>query len=287
MPPISVEWSSKYFMLKIIISSLFFLFIPTFVFAESPSKVTLPVPFYWEIPDGIWVPPWSGACEEASIVAVEGYYLRQPKVIVKKSFAKTTMAPLFKIEDRIFGYNSDTDGAEIVRLINDYSSFEATLKDNPTLEEIKAELAAGRPVITLHFGYDLNNPRHRFRRGGSSYHVMAITGYDDTKGEFLVNDSELPDGIDFRYKYDTILSTLHDFNHKTKKADGPARVVFTSPKSIVKAPGSGRIYLVRDNKKYYISNPAVFGNHRWKWSLVKTIDKDALDQMAGGETMKK
>lgn len=275
-------------MLKILILAAFFLFQPALTrAAEIPKKITLPVPFYWEIPDGIWVPPWSGACEEASIVAVEGYYLKQPKKIVGKADAKATMSPLFKIEDRIFGYTSDTSGAEIVKLINDYTSFDATLKENPTLDEIKAELAAGRPVITLHLGYDLNNPRHRFRRGGSSYHVMTITGYDDAKGEFLVNDSELPDGIDFRYKYGTILSTLHDFSHLTRKADGPARVVFTASKTIVKAFGSNRVYLIRDNKKYYISNPTVFTNHRWKWSLVKALDKEILDQMAGGETIKK
>lgn len=273
-------------MKKVIILGIFFLFLPAFVKAEISQKVSLPVPFYWEIPDGIWVPPWSGACEEASIVAVEGYYLKKSMRIVPRVEAKKTMLPLFDIENKIFGYNSDTSGSEIVRLINDYTSFDARLKDNPTLEEIKAELAAGRPVISLHYGYDLNNPRHRFRRGGSSYHVMAITGYDDAKGEFLVNDSELPDGIDFRYKYGTILSTLHDFNHQTKKADGPARVVFTSPKQIVKTAKSNRIYLVRDNIKYYITSPTVFTNHRWKWSLVKLIDQETLDQFTAGENLK-
>ena len=274
-------------------SSFFFLFLLLVtlfgrvkgVLAAVPAKISLPVPFYWEIPDGVWVPPWSGACEEASIAAVEGYYLKQPKKIVKKADAKQIMFPLFGIENRIFGYNSDTSGSEIVRLINDYTSFDATLRDNPTLMEIKNELANGHPVISLHYGYDLNNPRHRFRRGGSSYHVMVITGYDDAKGEFLANDSELPDGIDFRYKYGTILSTLHDFNHQTKKADGPARVIITAPKMIVKAAGSSRIYLVRDNKKYYISSPQVFGNHRWKWSLVKSMDKTALDAMEAGKSI--
>lgn len=273
-------------MKKIAFFSLFFLAAPLFVnAAEAPQKVNLPVPFFWEIPDGVWTPPWSGACEEASIAAVEGYYLHQPRKIVNKIDEKKTMSPLFTIEDRIFGYNSDTSGAEIVRLINDYTSFDATLKDNPTLEEIKAELAAGRPVISLHYGYDLNNPRHRFRRGGSSYHVMVITGYDDATGEFSVNDPELPDGIDFHYKYDIILSTLHDFSHTTKHADGSARVIFTAPKMIVKAAGGSRVYLIRDNKKYYISRPVVFTNHRWKWSLVKSIDKDTLAAMMSGETI--
>lgn len=254
---------------------------------NKPAKVSLPVPFYWEIPDGVWVAPWSGACEEASIVAVEGYYLKKPKATVKKVEAKNTMQPLFAIENRIFGYNSDTNAAETAKLINDYTSFDAVVKENPTLDEIKNELIAGRPVITMHYGYGLQNPRHRFRQGGSSYHVMSIVGFDDQKKEFIVNDSELSDGIDLRYKYDIILSTLHDFDHKTKKANGPARVVFTMPKVIAKAAGSSRLYLVRDNKKYYIASPAVFKNHRWSWSLIQSMDKTTLDAMPNGETITK
>jgi hypothetical protein len=265
--------------------AIFFFIIPGIANAATPEKISLPVPFLWEIPDGVWVPPWSGACEEASILAVEGYYLNKPKQIIKRVDAKNLMSPMFTIENKIFGYNSDTTAEENVKLINDYTSFDAVIKENPTLEEIKNELRAGRPVISLHYGYDLNNPKHRFRRGGSSYHVMAIVGFDDVKGEFLVNDSELSDGIDFRYKYATIMNTLHDFNHKTKHADGPPRVLFTMKKTIVKAVGSNRIFLIRDNKKHYISNPAVFKNHRFSWSLVKTIEKSNLDKYEIGESI--
>ncbi|MFA6105304.1 MAG: C39 family peptidase [Patescibacteria group bacterium] len=265
--------------------AVFFLLIPTLSHAASVEKISLPVPFLWEIPDGVWVAPWSGACEEASIIAVENFYLKKPKAIIKKVEAKNQMLPLFSIETKIFGYNSDTNAAENLKLINDYTSFDAKIIDNPTLEEIKDELRAGRPVISLHYGYDLKNPRHRFRRGGSSYHVMAIVGFDDAKGEFLANDSELPDGIDFHYKYATIMDTLHDFDHKTKHADGPPRVLFTKPKTIVKANGSNKIFLLRDNKKYYISNPAVFKNHRWSWSLVKTVDKSVLSNLESGSSI--
>ena len=197
------------------------------------------------------------------------------------------MSPLFAIENKIFGYNTDTTAAETALLINDYTSYDAKVVDNPTLDDIKAELRAGRPVITVHYGYDLKNPRHRFRRGGSSYHVMALVGFDDAKGEFLVNDSEMNDGIDFRYKYAIIMDTLHDFDHYTKKANGPARAIFTRPKMLVKAGGGKRIYLVRDNKKYHISSPFVFKDHRWSWSLVKTIDRATLDSYSLGASINK
>lgn len=272
--------------------SLFFLllpFIPSLALAQTsipsalPSKVSLKVPFVWEIPDGVWVPPWSGACEEAAMTAVDQFYLNSGKRILPKAEAKADMLPIFSFEDKLFGYNGDTDAAEIAKAINDFSSFDATIVRNPTLSDIKSELAADHPVLSLHYGYALNNPRHRFRRGGSSYHVMTLTGYDDATGQFTVNDSELSDGIDYHYKYDIILATLHDFNHKTKHADGPPTVIFTRAKTIVKAAGSARIYLVRDGVKHYISNPAVLKNHRISWKLVKTIDKATLNSFTTGD----
>src|SRR3989344_1530582 len=255
--------------------------LPANVAAEE--RISLPVPFVWEIPDGAWVKPWNNACEEASVIMTEAFYLGTPKKNFSRTEAKEAMFPLFGIEDRLFGSNADTDAARTTQLINDYTAFDATIKENPTLEEIKAELQQNHPVISLHYGYGLQNPHHRFRRGGSSYHMMVIVGFDEDKKEFLVNDPELKTGLDYPYPYDTILNTLHDFNHKTRKADGRPVVLFTSPKQIVKSAGSQRVYLVRDDKKYYITNQAVFKNHRWPWKLVKTVDKSWLERLTSGE----
>lgn len=250
--------------------------------STTPSKVSLPVPFLWEIPDGVWVPPWSGACEESSVLMVEQFYLGRKNRSYGRTEAKDLIWPLFGIEDRLFGGNLDTNSTRTLKLINDYTAFDAKIKLRPTLDDIKTELAAGRPVISLHYGRDLKNPHHRWRQGGSSYHMMAIVGYDEKTEEFIVNDPELKDGIDLRYKYDIILSSLRDFNHTTKKADGTPVVLFTKPKEIVKARGGSRIFLVRDGVKHYISNPAVFKNHRWSWSLVKEVDPKYLKNLPSG-----
>ena len=250
--------------------------------AALAQTVSLAVPHLWEIPDGRWVPPWSGACEEASLIMVENFYLKNSQIAFTARQSKALMYPLFLIEDKLFGSNLDTNSTRTIKLINDFSSYDAAIKENPTVEEIKNELAAGRPVMSLHYGYDLNNPRHRFRRGGSSYHMMVVAGFDEAKQEFLVNDPELPDGLDFRYAYDTILGSLNDFNHATKRANGPPVVLFTRPKQIVKAAGGRRLYLVRDNIKYYIGHPRVFKNHRWSWGLVTEADKHWLDSLPSG-----
>jgi hypothetical protein len=197
--------------MKIFYASLlafFILFCGQKALATDFASVNLAVPHIWEIPDGLWVKPWNGACEEASIAMIDQYYLGQNKLIFGRIESKRLMQPLFGIEDKIFGYNSDTNAEENARLINYYTSFSAKIIQNPTLEEIINELKSGRPVISMHYGYALNNPRHSFRQGGSSYHVMVINGFDDQNKQFLVNDSELKDGLDFRYNYDTILESL-------------------------------------------------------------------------------
>ena len=248
------------------------------------SFVNLNVPFIPEVADGRWLPPWSNACEEASIIMVEQSYLGvAPR---NRTEEQNLMLPLFDWEVKEFGSHSDTDAARTARIINEFSSFEATVVTEPNLEVIKAELAAGRPVFSFHYGYGLNNPLLRFRRGGSSYHVSVLVGYDEAKKEFLMNDTGQPKGLDWRYTYATILSTLHDFDHKRHAADGPPVVLFTRPKQLVRAPGSGRIYLVQDGAKRRVLSPAVFKKYRISWAAVKTISPEELTALPDGEVFK-
>jgi len=248
---------------------------------RSPERVALGVPHVWEIPDGVWVRPWSGACEEASIIMIDRYYTRGSTPISRPE-SKALMYPLFGIETSLFGYNTDTNAAETARLMNDYSSVEATPKYHPSLDDLKNELRAGRPVITMHYGRGLQNPKHAWARGSSSYHVLVLVGFDDAKNEFIVNDSELQFGGAYRYSYDLVMGSLHDFDHKTNKADGPPAAVFTSPKRFLRAKGYHRIYLVRGNEKRYITRPSVFHNRRWAWGLVRDVDPAVIEALDTG-----
>lgn len=255
------------------------------VIAVEPRSINLNVPQIWEIPDGVWVKPWNGACEESSMTMVESFYLKTHTGTVPNAIAKKMMQPLFAIEDKLFGSNSDTNATRTAKVINDRMAFEATVKYNPTLNDIRHELQNGHPVISMHYGYDLNNPKHAFRQGGSSYHVMVINGYNDDKKVFYVNDPELRDGLDYPYSYDTILTTLHDFNHATHKADGKPVVLFTKPRLLAKIEGSGKIYFIDEGIKHHVTSPVVFTNRRWSWSSVKVISKDELASYTVGDSI--
>ncbi len=186
------------------------------------------VPYIAETPDGVWTGPWKNACEEASIAMVEFFY--NGKASVTKDEAKTYMSNLFEIEDRLWGQNANSTALQTALLINDYTEFEATVVDNPTIEAIQEELRAGRPVITPLNGFELGNRNIPFLPTGSGYHMLVIIGYDDVTDVFIVqDDGDEETGEEHRYRYDTFMESLHDYNEAQKKTNGPARVLFTRP----------------------------------------------------------
>ena len=119
------------------------------------KQVILAVPYVPEAPDGNWTGPWKNACEESSIAMVEYYYTGNstPSKIASKAF----MWDLFSKQNSLYGSNADADSVRTNYLINNFSSFYGKVIDNPTLEQIKKELQQKRPVISLHYGFDLKN----------------------------------------------------------------------------------------------------------------------------------
>lgn len=254
---------------------------------NTAQRVQLNVPFIWEIPDGVWTPPWSGACEEASVRMVDQFYLGDTRTMIPRAEMKTLMAPLFSWQTATYGSNLDSDAARTAAMVQANLGYSVTIANNPTLEEIKQQLRDGHPVISLHYGYGLKNPKHRFRAGSSSYHMMVITGYDDAKQEFIINDPELRDGRNIRYRYSIIMDSLHNFNHTTKRADGAPVVLFTSSEELVKTASRHRVYLVRNGKKQYITHPRAFATHSWGRRPVKVVDAAWLNALPNGPDITK
>lgn len=194
----------------------------------KPDKYILDVPYISEAPDGNFSGNWKNGCEEASITMVEKYYAGQKSVGVIE--AMSFMQNLFDTEDRLYGTNASTDAAQTIKIINNYTSFSALIKDNPTIEDIRRQIRIKRPVISLHYGFDLQNPDIPFSRVGSYYHMLVIVGYDNKAQEFITNDDgDMKSGKDHRYDYNLFMNSLHDYNLALNRTDGPPRVIFTSP----------------------------------------------------------
>ena len=109
--------------------------------------------------------------------------------------------------------------SELIKLLG--LPLQTDIVENPTLEDIKKQLAKNQPIIAPVFA-----PALHYAGASSDYHVMVVTGYDDTTGEFIVNDPGLKNGKGIRFAYDVFMNAIHDLNQK-KYTAGKKALLFT------------------------------------------------------------
>lgn len=194
-----------------------------------PTKAVLEVAFMSEAPDGNWTHPWSNACEETVTLMADRFYAGAKFIGIGE--AKSYLQNLFDKEEALLGTNRNSDASEMLQIIDQYAGFKGKIVRNPSLADIKREIAEGRPVITLHYGFDLKNPNIGFSPTLSSYHTVLVIGYDDNRRVFITHDpGDEVHGDGYEYGYSLFMKSLHDYNRSDNKADGPATAIFTSAK---------------------------------------------------------
>jgi hypothetical protein len=260
------------------------IFSSNFSWAKT-APVSLVVPYIKEVPAGTSGGSWKNACEEASMAMLEQFYTG--KKVMNIDAGKAFMTKLFDKENILYGSNVNSNTDQVKYLIDNYSDYNAKIINNPTVAQIKSEIDAGRPVITPHYGFALGNKDIPFLRIGTSYHMETIIGYDDAAQQFIVNDSGDPiDGQGHRYNYSVFMNSIHDYSYADKKADGPARAVFTYPE-LVKISGSRKIYYLHDNISQYVTAPSAFASHYWKWAAVNIATAAWLRTFVQGAAISK
>jgi hypothetical protein len=80
-------------------------------------------------------------------------------------------------------------------------------------------IAKDIPVIVPANGKTLFKENKHFKSGGPWYHNLIILGYDDTKKQFIVHDVGTQFGAYFRYSYQLLMDSIHDFPPSHKKED--------------------------------------------------------------------
>lgn len=222
----SMDKSKQLFIIIFILILIAILGILSFIFyprrALAPA-VKLDVPYISQAPDGNWISPWDKACEEASAIMIDYFYTQ---AAFTRDITQTNILKIVDWENKNLEKNADTDAIETIKFINTNTSYTATVKTTPRLEEIKAELRKSRPIIALVNRYTL----YKTPPVGSknSYHTVVITGFNDENGEFSVLDPADPDRN--IYAYSDLISALHDLNLDSGEADGQPTVIFTKPK---------------------------------------------------------
>jgi len=186
--------------------------------APLPDSINLDVPFFPQAPDADWGLPWQEACEEASLTLAYHYFAEEP--LTKEQF-KNDIFGLVDWQKEHFGDYLHSTVDQTAEMLEGYFGFtDYRILKNPTVENLKAELAAGHIIVAPFAGRMLGNP---FYSGeGPYYHNMVIKGYDQKN--FITNDVGTKRGLNFIYPYQTLLNALHDY-HETSIQTAPEKVI--------------------------------------------------------------
>lgn len=171
------------------------------------SEINLAVPFTPQAPDAKWDPPYKEFCEEASILMAASYV--QSKAIPSADFADQAMWAIKAFEENRFGYYEDTTAEETAVVLREYFKIDSvTLLENPSVDELKRALSAGKLVLLPAAGRLLGNPY--YTAPGPLYHMLVIKGYT-AEGKFITNDPGTRRGADFLYSPETLMNAMHDW----------------------------------------------------------------------------
>ncbi len=172
---------------------------------QLPPAVTIAAPFYPQAPDGKWVLPRAQACSEANII-LAAYYLKN-KSLTKEQFKKEVIE-LTKIQQKAFGTYIEIPLHDLKSLYDTFYGdvWSTRILENPTLDDIKAQLAQGKLIIVPTAGRMLNNPH--FFGDGPRFHTILIRWYDDRY--FYTNEVWMMNGENFAYPQDVIMNAMHD-----------------------------------------------------------------------------
>lgn len=189
----------------------------------APPAASINVPFTSQAPAGDWSEPWKNACEETSIAMVASFYANEP---IKRDQAIARIKEILRVKQEKFRVSKDESLETIAALIAELGlPWHARIAYDPSADDIKAELAAGRPVIAPVYAPALGNPY--YGSPAPDYHVLVITGYDDATGVFIVNDPGTRRGEGLRFPYATFMGAIHDLDAKNVR-NGEKAVLFTS-----------------------------------------------------------
>ena len=173
-----------------------------------PQTVTISVPFFSQAPFGEWDDPrQQDGCEEAS-VGMAKWWIEETRGTLQQ--AKDQVLALSAMSEEMFGTYHDTSAADTLKMLQRaVPSAKARVVYDITVEMIKAELAAGRIVLTPANGQKLGNPN--FSGAGPERHMLVIKGYDEARKQFITNDPGTRKGEGYRYSYNVLINALVDY----------------------------------------------------------------------------
>ena len=188
-----------------------------------PRELNLAVPFTSQAPTGNWDAIHEDACEEASFFMVTEFYKGRAAGKVDPAIVDPELYAMVDLETSL-GMGYSITAAEAAETIEKYYGLETVIVDNPTVEDIKRLIAAGKPAIVPAAGRELGNPN--FTGEGPLYHMYVIRGYTETT--FITNDPGTRNGENYIYSHDVVMNSIGDWNDGDP-TNGPKRIFYIEP----------------------------------------------------------
>ncbi|MDD3887486.1 MAG: C39 family peptidase [Patescibacteria group bacterium] len=182
-----------------------------------PEACDLEVPFTCQAPYQNWAEPWQEACEEASLMMIDHYlkgeYFNQE---MPKNVANQEILDMVDWQMQNWGGHYDLKAENIAKLAKEYYGYKnVEVKYDIMIDDIKEEVAKGNPVLVPTAGQLLANPH--FTAPGPVYHNLVVVGFDENG--FITNDPGVWQGFKFRYTFDNLFDSIHDFIDGTSKSN--------------------------------------------------------------------
>ncbi|MFH1286916.1 MAG: C39 family peptidase [Candidatus Magasanikbacteria bacterium] len=169
------------------------------------GSMNLAVPFTSQAPEKKWEQPWQDACEEAAVLMLDAYYKQYS---LSPLFSRDEIQKMVDWEEGKQKWGRSIEIEKLKELTEWHSGMDAMIIEDPTVEQIKAYISKGHPVLVVADGKELPNPH--FRNGGPEYHAFIIRGY--TEERFITNDPGTQFGENFTYLYDDLMGAIRDWN---------------------------------------------------------------------------
>lgn len=164
------------------------------------------VPFTSQAPFAKWDHDHNEACEEAAILMAHYFYKGES---LTPALADKEIIAVINYQKKNWGGHFDLESKEITKLAKEYYGYQNTkIIYDATIEDMKKEIAKGKPVIIPTAGRLLGNPN--YKRPGPLYHALVVIGY--TEDKIITHDPGTRNGEDYTYSYSTIEKAMHEWN---------------------------------------------------------------------------
>ncbi|KKU11959.1 MAG: hypothetical protein UX17_C0064G0010 [Parcubacteria group bacterium GW2011_GWC2_45_7] len=174
---------------------------------KLPKAFNMAVPFTSQAPFEDWSLPYREACEEASIAMVDAFFKGRA---FTKANATSEILALVEWQTNNLGHFEDTNVEETARILRERYGYEnVQVIYDPTIEDIKREVAQGWPVILPAAGRLLGN--RYFRQPGPLYHMLVVRGWTKD-GMIITNDPGTKRGEGYLYEPNVLMNAVHDWN---------------------------------------------------------------------------